>query len=34
MSTIDPFVAGGTIASFRLLERRGASVWRAEDTRN
>jgi len=34
MSTIDPFVAGGTIASFRLLERVGASVWRAEDTRN
>jgi len=34
MSTNDPFVAGGTIASFRLLERVGASVWRAEDTRN
>jgi len=34
MSTIDPFVAGGTILSFRLLERVGASVWRAEDTRN
>jgi hypothetical protein len=34
MSSIDPFVAGGTIASFRLLERVGASVWRAEDTRN
>jgi len=34
MSSIDPFVAGGTILSFRLLERVGASVWRAEDTRN
>jgi hypothetical protein len=34
MSTTDPFVAGGTILSFRLLERVGASVWRAEDTRN
>jgi hypothetical protein len=34
MSNIDPFVAGGMIASFRLLERVGASVWRAEDTRN
>jgi len=33
MSSIDPFVAGGTILSFRLLERVGASVWRAEDTR-
>lgn len=34
MSSIDPFAAGGTILSFRLLERVGASVWRAEDTRN
>src|SRR3954453_13088462 len=34
MSSIDPFVPGGTILSFRLLERVGASVWRAEDTRN
>lgn len=34
MSSIDSFVAGGTILSFRLLERVGASVWRAEDTRN
>jgi hypothetical protein len=34
MSNIDPFVAGGMIASFRLLERVGAAVWRAEDTRN
>jgi hypothetical protein len=34
MSSTDPFVAGGTIASFRLLERVGAAVWRAEDTRN
>jgi hypothetical protein len=34
MSSIDPFVAGGTVLSFRLLERVGASVWRAEDTRN
>lgn len=34
MSSIDPFVAGGMILSFRLLERVGALVWRAEDTRN
>jgi hypothetical protein len=34
MSSTDPFVAAGTILSFRLLERVGASVWRAEDTRS
>jgi len=34
MSSTDPFVAGGTIGSFRLVERVGASVWRAEDTRS
>ncbi|MDP9359853.1 MAG: protein kinase [Acidobacteriota bacterium] len=34
MSTIDPFVAGGSVLSFRLLERVSASVWRAEDTRS
>ena len=34
MSSTDPFVAGGTIASFRLVERVGASVWRAEDARS
>lgn len=34
MSSTDPFVAGGSILSFRLLERVGASVWRAEDTRS
>jgi tetratricopeptide (TPR) repeat protein len=34
MSAIDPFVAGGSILSFRLIERVGASVWRAEDTRS
>src|SRR5712675_2089144 len=34
MSSIDPFVAGGTVASFRLLERVGALVWRAEDSRS
>jgi Serine/threonine protein kinase len=34
MSTIDPFVAGGSILSFRLLERVSVSVWRAEDTRS
>jgi tetratricopeptide (TPR) repeat protein len=34
MSSIDPFVAGGSVLSFRLLERVGASVWRAEDTRS
>ena len=34
MSTIDPFVAGGSVLSFRLIERVSASVWRAEDTRS
>lgn len=34
MSTIDPFVAGGSVQSFRLIERVSASVWRAEDTRS
>src|SRR3954471_16232170 len=34
MSSTDPFVVGGTVASFRLIERGGASVWRAEDTRS
>jgi hypothetical protein len=34
MSSTDPFVAGGTIGSFRLVERVGASVWRAEDARS
>ena len=34
MSSTDPFVAGGNIQSFHLIERVGASVWRAEDTRN
>ena len=34
MSSIDPFVAGGMVASFLLRERVGASVWRAEDTRS
>jgi len=34
MSSVDPFVAGGMVASFLLQERVGASVWRAEDTRS
>ncbi|MEA2237048.1 MAG: eukaryotic-like serine/threonine-protein kinase [Thermoanaerobaculia bacterium] len=34
MSAIDPFVAGGTVLSYRLIERVSASVWRAEDTRS
>jgi len=34
MSSTDPFVAGGTILSFRLVEHVSASVWRAEDTRS
>jgi hypothetical protein len=34
MSSTDPFVAGESILSFRLLERVSASVWRAEDTRS
>jgi hypothetical protein len=34
MSSTDPFVAGGTVGLFRLVERVGASVWRAEDTRS
>src|SRR3954467_12561650 len=34
MSSIDPFVPGGMVASFLLQERVGASVWRAEDTRS
>ena len=33
MSAIDPFVAGGNVLSYRLIERVSASVWRAEDTR-
>jgi tetratricopeptide (TPR) repeat protein len=32
MSTVDPFVPGGEVLQFRLVERVGASVWRAEDT--
>ncbi len=34
MSSTDPFVAGGSVLHFRLLDHVGASVWRAEDTRN
>jgi hypothetical protein len=34
MSSIDPFVPGNTLLTYRLLERVGtSSVWRAEDTR-
>ncbi|MEK6374162.1 MAG: protein kinase [Acidobacteriota bacterium] len=34
MSTVDPFVPGSTLLTYRLLERVGtSSVWRAEDTR-
>jgi hypothetical protein len=34
MSAIDPFVPGGTVLSYRLIERVSATVWRAEDTRS
>jgi hypothetical protein len=34
MSSTDPFVAGGSVLSFRLLEHVSASVWRAEDMRS
>ncbi len=34
MSAIDPFVAGGNVLSYRLIERVSATVWRAEDTRS
>jgi len=35
MSSVDPFVPGGTLLTYRLVERVGNSaVWRAEDTRN
>ena len=34
MSSVDPFVPGSTLLTYRLLERVGtSSVWRAEDTR-
>ncbi|HEX3070265.1 MAG TPA: serine/threonine-protein kinase, partial [Thermoanaerobaculia bacterium] len=34
MSATDPFVAGGNVLSYRLIERVSATVWRAEDTRS
>jgi len=34
MSSTDPFVAGGSVLHFRLLDHVGALVWRAEDTRS
>ncbi|MBV9492801.1 MAG: protein kinase [Acidobacteria bacterium] len=34
MSTTDPFSAGATIDNYRLVERIGATVWRAVDVRN
>jgi tetratricopeptide (TPR) repeat protein len=34
MSTVDPFTPGATMLHYRLLERIGTTVWRAEDTRN
>jgi Tfp pilus assembly protein PilF len=34
MSTVDPFAPGATMLHFRLIERIGNTVWRAEDTRN
>jgi hypothetical protein len=34
MSSVDPFVPGGTVLTYRLAERVGTSaVWRGEDTR-
>src|SRR5438876_4298758 len=35
MSSVDPFVPGSTLLTYRLVERVGTSaVWRAEDTRS
>jgi Tfp pilus assembly protein PilF len=34
MSATDPFVAGGNVLSYRLIERVSVTVWRAEDTRS
>src|SRR5438045_1349683 len=35
MSSVDPFVPGSTLLTYRLVERVGATtVWRAEDTRS
>lgn len=34
MSTVDPFAPGATLLHYRLGERIGQTVWRAEDTRN
>src|SRR5258706_6808772 len=34
MSTLDPLVPGSSVSSFRLDERIGNTVWRAEDTRS
>ena len=34
MSTVDPFSTGSIQLHFRLMERLGVSVWKAEDTRS
>ncbi|HET7710458.1 MAG TPA: protein kinase [Thermoanaerobaculia bacterium] len=34
MSTVDPFSPGNPVLHFRLIDRVGATVWQAEDTRN
>src|ERR1051325_1613960 len=34
MSTIDPFSAGAIVDDYRLVERIGATVWKAVDVRN
>src|SRR5258708_39447065 len=34
MSTLDPLAPGSSVSSFRLDERIGNTVWRAEDTRS
>ena len=33
MSSVDPFSSGSTVLHYRLIERVGNTVWRAEDTR-
>ena len=34
MSSIDPLSAGNELLQYRLVERIGSSVWKAEDTKN
>ena len=34
MSSVDPFSSGSTVLHYRVIERVGTSVWRAEDVRS